>query len=76
MAYILPLASSRNNNSHDPRLRVATSDQGPISCACLRHVQLDIVAAAFAALLERLLVSGDLSLGENNKGQSNAEGVA
>jgi hypothetical protein len=65
MACILPFAPSRNNNNnnnsnnYDRRLRGATSDQGPISCARPRHVQRAIVAAAFAALMERLLVSGD-----------------
>jgi len=51
MVYILPLASSRNNNNNNDRsLRVATSDQGPISSVWQRQVQRTIVAAAFSLL--------------------------
>jgi hypothetical protein len=77
MSYILPLASSRNNNDNTARhLRAATSDQGPISCVCLRNVQQTMVAAAFAALMERLIVSGNSALVKTTGGRETPKGFA
>jgi hypothetical protein len=68
MVYILPFASSRNNNRAHRSPRIATSDQGPISRVCQRHVQAFIVAAFLVALARAPSLSGGMLRGKKQKG--------